>query len=298
MPGVQDGPRSAHFAPLPLRGAMPLSELANADVSPAMAVATAAAPSGTCVCWGIPFSVEQVVVVDRQPVTVELTPATAQWLIFMHTSDVRPLASNAHRDRMPMRGQGQLAELAATYYLIYVDGTEACAPIRRRHQIGMFQRRWGENCFEVVAHPKPHPAAPAHEQPGLPWGASQTRVNGADFADWINWLWAWENPWPDKPVVALRCEPGEGTVVLSGLAIGAASAHPLRWQTRHKASLTLPPETAFLSDLDETGRLPQIQLDMGQVIAVTPRLVYPNEQWAASYDNQMPEPSPHEVLVE
>jgi hypothetical protein len=51
-------------------------------------------------------------------------------------------------------------------------------------------------------------------------------------------------------------------------------------------------------DLDETGRLAQIQLDLGQVIAATPRLVYPNEQWAESYDNQMPQVSPQEVLIE
>ena len=197
-----------------------------------------------------------------------------------------------------MRGEGRLGELAATYVLVYADGTEARAAIRRRHQIGMFQRRWGENCFEAVAHAKPHPTAPAHEQPGEWWGSSQTRVNGADFATWINWLWAWENPWPDKPLMALRCEPGEGMVVLSGLSAGAASAHPLRWQTRRKACVTLPPETPFVPDLDETGRLAQIQLDLGQVIAATPRLVYPNEQWAESYDSQMPQTSPQEVLIE
>ena len=75
-------------------------------------------------------------------------------------------------------------------------------------------------------------------------GATAERVNGADFDDWINWLWAWENPHPDKALVALRCEAGEGGR-LSGLAAGAASAHPLRWQTRNKACLTLPPEQAL-----------------------------------------------------
>ena len=308
MPSVQDGPRSAQFAPLNLRGTMPLADVANAGVSPAMAAALAHAPSGSCVSWGIPFSVEQVVVVKQQPVTVELAPTTgtaitgtpikAQWLIFMHTSDLRPAAPGAHGFMTPMRGEGRLGELAATYVLVYADGTEARAAIRRRHQIGMFQRRWGENCFEAVAHAKPHPTAPAHEQPGDWWGSSQTRVNGADFATWINWLWAWENPWPDKPLVALRCEPGEGMVVLSGLAAGTAAAHPLRWQTRRKACLTLPAGTSYVPDLNENGRLAQIQLDMGQVIAATPRLLYPGEEWAESYDNQMPQVTRQEVLIE
>ena len=270
MPQTQDGPRSAHFVPLPLRGTLPLAELAHAGVSSAMAAALAGAPTGECVGWGIPFSVEGVVLVDRQPVTVELPPTAAQWLIFMHTSDVRPAAPNTHGFISPMHGEGRLGELAATYNLIYTDGTEAEVAIRRRYQVGMFQRRWGENCFEAVAHRKPHPIAPVHERPGDWWGASQTRVDGADFAAWVNWLWAWENPHPGKEIVALRCGPRDGVVVLSGLAAGAATAHPLRWQTRRKACLTLPAGTTFASDLDDRGLLAQIQLDMGQVISATP----------------------------
>ncbi len=292
MPQIQDGPRSARFAPLPLHGALPLAEVATSGVSPAMAAALAAAPTGECVGWGIPFSVDQVLVIDRQPVTVELPPTTAQWLVFMHTSDLRPAAPNTHGFIAPMRGEGRLGELAASYCLIYADGTEAEAAIRRRYQIGMFQRRWGENCFEAVAHSKPHPVAPVHEKPGDWWGASQTRVDGADFAAWVNWLWAWENPHPGKEIVALRCVPGDGVVVLSGLAAGAATAHPLRWQTRRKACLTLPAGTTFASDLDDRGLLAQIQLDMGQVISATPRFVYPNERWDETYDNQMPQPTP------
>ena len=46
MPQIQDGPRSARFAPLPLHGALPLAEVATAGVSPAMAAALAAAPTG------------------------------------------------------------------------------------------------------------------------------------------------------------------------------------------------------------------------------------------------------------
>ena len=32
----------------------------------------------------------------------------------------------------------------------------------------------------------------------------------------MNWLWAWENPHPDKAIVGLRFEPVSGTVVVSG----------------------------------------------------------------------------------
>ena len=42
-----------------------------------------------------------------------------------------------------MRGRGQLAEHAADYVIRYADGSEVRAAIRRRHQIGAFERRLG-----------------------------------------------------------------------------------------------------------------------------------------------------------
>ena len=51
MPQLQDGPRSARFAPLPLGSTLPLAEAANAEISPAMAAALASAPTGECVGW-------------------------------------------------------------------------------------------------------------------------------------------------------------------------------------------------------------------------------------------------------
>ncbi|MFO7633949.1 MAG: hypothetical protein R6W76_15495, partial [Caldilinea sp.] len=298
MPALQDGPRSPLFSPLLLHTHRPPADLAEAGCSPAMLAASKAALYGECVCWGIPFSITGLIVVATEPVVVELTPTTAQWLVFLHTSDLRLAPADASGFISPMRGEGQLAELAAEYVMVYADGAEVRAPIRRRHQIGMFQRRWGENCFEAVAQQKPYPTLPAHEQPGAPWGWSQTRVNSGDFADWLNWLWAWENPFPDKPIVALRFEPAAGVVIVAGAAAGDATAHPLRWCTRRKARLALPEGVSFNPTLDENGLLAQIQLDLGQVISATPRLVYPHERWAQGYNNQAPETSPQEALIE
>ena len=39
-----------------------------------------------------------------------------------------------------MRGYKRLNEHAADYIMLYTDGSEERAPIRRRHQIGPFQR--------------------------------------------------------------------------------------------------------------------------------------------------------------
>ncbi len=301
MPGVQDGPSSPHFVPLRLKGAHiyeGFESLPSLGVSPEMAAALEHAPTGDCVCWGIPFVIGGVVMVRDDPIGIELPTTTAQWLVFMHTSDIRPLLPGPGGFISPMRGEGHLAEHAADYVILYADGTEERVAIRRRHQIGAFRRRWGENCFEAVAHHKPHPVRAHHEQGASGWGWSQTRVDVADEGPWVNWLWAWQNPHPDKAIAGVRFEPRSGTIIVSAISAGSASALPLRWRRRRKAILRLPSGEPFRPDLDERGLLQQIQLDLGQVISARPRLLYPNDAWEQTYNNQLPRQSENEVLIE
>jgi hypothetical protein len=261
------------------------------------------APIGACICWGIPFEIDSggpdssVVAISEQAVSIDLELVCARWLVFMHTCDLRPLEGGPGGFISPMYGQGRLNEHAADYVVRYEDGTEERLAIRRRHQIGAFQRRWGENCFESVPHRKPHPVRASHEQLIPDWGRSQTRADVADGGPWVNWLWAWENPHPDKAIAGIRFEPVSGMVVVSAISAGDASSLPLRWQPRRKGIFKLPEGETFVPDLDEQGLLGQIQLDMGQVISATPRPAYP-EAWSASYSNQVPEPSESEVLIE
>ncbi len=295
---IKDGPASARFRPVPLPGGGALADLAMSGLSEPMAAALEHMPAGHCIAWGLPFAVESPIVLADQPLFIPIEPLRAGWLVFMHTSDVRPVEPGSGGFISPMRGQGQLGELAAEYTVIYANGAEARLPIRRRHQIGMFTRRWGENCFEAVPHRKPQPIRPPHEQLGPNWGRNQTRATAADGGPWLNWLWAWQNPAPDEPIIGLRLEPRAGLIVLSGLSAGDASELPLRWRTREKAIVTLPPGEAFRPNLDEFGLLSQIQLDMGQVISATPRLLYPGEGWAGSHNNQLPEVSTTQVAIE
>lgn len=290
MPASIDGPRSALFRPLPFDGGTPVEDLAAAGLSPEMVAVVEHAPEGDCVCWGIPFSVGRVAVLSDGPVQFDVEPTHAQWLVFMHTSDQRPLNAGQGGIISPMRGVGQLGELAATYVVLYDDGSEERVPIRRRHHLGAFQRIWGENCFEAVAHTKPQPVRAHHEQTTADWGRSQMRSTPADSWPWTNWLYAWENPHPERTIVGVRAEPTCGTVILSGLAAGEGlTSHPLRWETRCKALLTLPEGVAFDPTLDVTGLLQQVQLDMGQVISATPRSIYPNDRWESTYNNQVPQ---------
>ncbi len=298
MPSIHDGPSSPRFVPLPFKGNVAFAGLPGAGISEEMAAALEHAPAGSCVAWGIPFEINEVALIKDQAVCVEFNPTAAQWLVFMHTSDLRPAESGPGGFISPMRGQGQLAEHAADYVILYADGMAERVAIRRRYQIGAFQRRWGENCFEAVAHCKPHPVRAHHEQTAGGWGWSQTRVNVADSGPWVNWLWAWQNPHPDKAIVGVRFEPKSGVVVVSAISAGNASSLPLRWRTRRKVILTLPPDEPFRPELNERGLLPQVQLDLGQVISAAPRLIYPNDAWADTYNNQVPLRSENEVLIE
>ena len=295
MKATVDGPASPHFAPVPLRHTLSQTLAEGSDLSAQMVAALDHAPRGSCVGWGIPFEVGDPVLLIDEPVTVEIAPLTTPWVVVMHTSDLRPLDLESDA---PLRGPGQLNEHAATYTLLYADGNQASVEIRRRHQIGAFQRIWGENCFQAVAMHKPFPVRAAHEQIRGDWGQTQTRVGQPDGGAWVTWLWAWENPHPEKQIRALRFEPVTGPVLIFGLAAGTASEQPLRWRRRRKALLTLPEGVALDPTLDDDGRLPQIQLDMGQVISATPRLRYPNASWAETFNNELPEPTDREVLVE
>ena len=292
-----DGPCTSSFSPVPLKGNVTFGKLSQAALSPEMAAAVEHAPRGDAVAWGIPFSVKRPILLQSKAVTEQVEPLRAQWLVFMHTSDHRGSALDDAADAPP-RGEGRLAEHAATYVVIYEDGTEEAVRVLRRHQVGMFQRRWGENCFQAVAHAKPRPVRASHEQTTPGWGHSQTRASASDGGPWMNWLWAWENPHPRKRIAGFRFEPGEGTTILSGISAGRATETPLRWRTRRKATLRLPKGRPFSPALDERGLLADVQLDMGQVISATPRPLYPNEEWAGTANNALPAISEREVLVE
>lgn len=297
----RDGPTSPLFAPLLLEG-LPLTppqDLAREQAaSPALRDVCQQAPEGSCVCWGIPFEVGGLALLHSQRLDATCQPTQAPWLVFWHTSDVRPLEWNTQGFISASQGYGRLGEQAARYVVLYEDGVEQTVSIRRRYEIGAFQRPWGENCLEAVAHTKPHPVAPHHEQPALHWGRSQTRVESADSTPWVGWLYAWRNPHPERRIVGLRLEPESGLVLLAGVARGWTQEHPLRWRPRRKALLRLPPGVPFDPTLDERGLLAQVQLDLGQVISAQPRPIYLQAAWGESYNNQLPVVTREEWLVE
>ncbi|MCL5269369.1 MAG: hypothetical protein M1457_02175, partial [bacterium] len=299
MPAIHDGPRSALFSPVVLDGNTDADALKDAGYSPEFTERCVQAPTGDCTCWGIPFQIGKVALVRGEPVALGLArPLKAPWLVFLHTADVEHPVWNKDGFIETSRGWGKLKERVADYILVYDDGTEARHEIRRRHEIGMISRIWGENCFEAVGPTRPHPMRGLQDHileggrwPARPaaWGMTQQRVVINDAHPWMYWLWAWENPWPRKKIVALRLEPAAGRFVLAALTAGRVATHPLRWETRCKAILTLPRGRAFDPTFDEHGLNPHVQLDLGMVISVQRRSVFPNGEWTKTHVNQLPE---------
>ena len=298
MSQSKDGPASPLFSPVDISGNTTLQDLHSRGISPEMSGVLQYAPSGSVVSWGVPFEIGELIYLADQELTVRFTPLKARWLVFMHTADVQPLAVGPGGVTSPMRGEGRLNEHAASYVILYRDGAGLPVPIRRRHQIGAVTHRWGEQCFQAVPSGKPHPIRAAHEQPNPDWSRSQVRVAEGDDNPWINWLWAWENPHPEKELAGIRFEPVSGSILVFGLAAGNVAEHPLRWQSRRKALLYLPEDVAFKPDLDRAGLLEQVQLDLGQVISALPQPVYPDAAWEASFNNQLPVLDHHKILLE
>ncbi len=202
---LQDGPSNSNFSPVPLKGNTTFEELGNAGLSEAMTKALSQAPRGDAIAWGIPFRIDRPILLKDGPVTEPVQNLKAEWLVFCHTADVKPLERDSRGFIRPMRGEGHLGEHIADYTIVYADGTEVRSEIRRRHHVGTFRRIWGENCFQAVAHRKPHPVRTVREQPsmlvdagGRGWGNAETRVVTADSGRWVNWLWAWKNPHPGE----------------------------------------------------------------------------------------------------
>jgi hypothetical protein len=299
-PGVSDGACSPLFVPIPLPGNAVLRELDGPDLSQTLRSRAGSAPEGQCTCWGMPFRVDRVALVWRESLTLRWPGVSAAWLVCMHTTDIESEPANPQGFHAAWRGTGRLGERIADYVFLFEDGTEDRVRIRRRHQIGMVSRNWGENGFECVAHQKPYPVRTTSEQPreGSAWGWAQTRVAQPDSPQWVNWLWAWENPHPEKSVVGLRIEPKTGVLILSAITAGNVGSTPIRWETRRKAILRLSEGQTFEPDLTWNGLQKNLQIDLGQIISVQRTTVYPDAAWADTYNNQAPRISGQELLVE
>ncbi len=300
MISIIDGPGSKNFKPILFKGNIDFASLKKAQISRNMQDALSKAPCGESVSWGIPFQINNPILIQesKEPVTINID-IYSKWILFLHTSDkYEPKVDISKMQLSHLKGLGSLGEHACNYYIVYNDNTEEKIEIKRRFQIGNVQRKWGQNCFQAVSFLKPYPIRPHHEQTHATWGRSQTRGTISDVQPWVNWIYAWENPYPDKQIKHIRFEAVNGVVLISAISAGNADSNPVRWKTRKKAVFTLPKGMAFNPTLDKKGLLSQLKLDMGQVISATVRPKYPNTGWEETSHHLIPELSENEILVE
>ena len=128
----KDGPFSNHFWPVLFESETTWEALQTAPLSDELRVALHNAPRDLAVGWGIPFEIQNPLLLAEEPVQVALPGVRARWLVFMHTSDARPVPHDDYGLTPATRGVGQLGEVAAHYVIGYADGTDVTVPIRRR----------------------------------------------------------------------------------------------------------------------------------------------------------------------
>lgn len=213
---------------------------------------------------GIPMAcTARLVLVELAPVTLPLNKLKTPWLVFLHTTDHRDIEVNRDGFTPHTRGKTHLNLPVGRYVLEYEDGTESGQLIKQRHQIGMVSFPWGEGglCSLISSQSAP--------------------------GKWVNTVWAWRNPHPEKVIKALRIEPQGWPIIISAITAVDVKSEPLRWETRRKAVLS-----------HAAGDVGFPSLDMGQIISTTQRQLYPHSEWSTTYNNQLPQPMADEWIVE
>ncbi len=302
--------RHAHVVQVDLRGIYNrnIHALSEADCSEQVLANKQHLLVGAQELWGIPFQLgpegqePNVVLLKDEEITLPLPESLhAAQLVFVHAADFKASSTEADGIYKPMMGTPRLGETVSVYTLHYEDGTSFEVSIKRRYQISEFKTNWGENSFESVKHLKPA-AIPekSDEGPGhvvFPWGKTQIRTTfQGENAAMHHWLYALNNPTPEKAIQSITLRPEDGTVFLFGLTAMNASAHPLRWDARQ----TVVIRSEF--PLDPYGDQANIRIDMGAVIAVSPVLQYDDQNWETTspYFGHVvnPTPSSREWLVD
>ncbi|WP_202865913.1 CehA/McbA family metallohydrolase [Paenibacillus contaminans] len=257
--------------------------------------------------WGIPFRLgpqdqanNVILLKDREIGIAFPEPLHDPHLLLLHAADFKESPADHGDIISPMMGTPRLGETVCDYVLLYSDGTEAVIPIRRRYQISEFQVKWGENSFESVKHVKPRTMATNtdllnKEAPVIPWGQSQLRTTFQGFGSLMHhWLYALENPFPDKSMVGISMRPVDGTAFIFGITRTCLTTNPFRWDARRQMRYVSEP--GFVPQ--PYGEHANIRLDLGEVIAVAPALEYDHDNWLNHANPRLPSAKPNEWIID
>ena len=312
---------SPHFTPVALDGAFNASraELPDALRTPA----SFAARHGVQAIRGMPFDLGEagradVVLLDREPVAVELGGATATYVLFVHVTEdaaageaTGPADGTLVVSAREAAGTG-LGGLVSEYELEYEDGSTASAPILRRFAIQQARYVWGSMPFACLAAAEdvvlpsaaealalrrlpelpPQTAEFGQELRGLP--ATNLGISGDRPDGGAVWIYALANAAPDKPLRRVTCRPRGERSALYAVSLTDVVAHPLRPGLRRKLRVRLPEHVRP----NAIGELDDVAVDLGTVISARPALDYDDERWAGPEPVVEPVRSPREAIVE
>ena len=249
---------------------------------------------------GVPFTLgnpaaggegaNDILVIKDEPAAFILeAPVSCNFLVFLHAVDFHEPETDADGFVRNMRGQSMLGEKTAEYIVCYSDGSRVPVDIKRRVQINEFQIIWGEAGLECYPHTKSYTVGENSEQRSKgkpqnePWGRSQTRVSGRyGNSELTHWLYAFENPYPDKDVVKIEFIPCCGAVFVFGVTAARTEQNPLLWAPEQRVRVKA---AAFGQPLDEDC----FDMDLGAVVSVYPAKRYNDAEWESDFANHPPE---------
>lgn len=195
---------------------------------------TAQPPIGSQTFHGLPFEIgsdpTRCFIGSSSVVTVPIN-ATARCVIFAHAL----LESKI--------GEGEnIGHVVASYVFRFAGGEEMRVPIRERFEIAVVPTGWGQSAFLAVPDMK-NRLQPRYEGP---WGAAGTRQTEVIQA-WPRqyFLWAWENPHPERVIASVTIEPTDRKFLVAAITLGYADEHPFVRTGSREVVITLPqPEDA------------------------------------------------------
>lgn len=297
-------PPSPHFSALDLSASW---NRARADLPRALHTPDEYVQAGdTQSLRGIPFAFGEptadtnVIMLDDQPVAIDVAAVRATYVLFLHAVEDR--ASNYQPGFADYAVDGnELGDHVATYRLEYADGDTVDTPILRRFAIQQSRIGWGASAFAAVTAEAPEVTIPVNDAIAVhgaatePYGRGETRVHaGRDHAREHLWIYALPNPHPDKPIHRIVLSPGAEQAAIYAVTVTQLQEHPLRPGVRRKARLTLPAG----AQLNAIGEYDDLAIDLGTVISARAALAYDAARWLGADPNVQPEPDANAVLVE
>lgn len=148
-------------------------------------------------------------------------------------------------------------KVIAHYVFRYEDGVEVRVPIRERFEIASHPAPWGSQPFLAVPDMKDG-LMPRTEGRWDNMGLRQTEALSGYPRSYF--LWAWQNPHPQKPIQTIRVEPGDRRFLIAAITLGLTEEYPFVRTGRVPVLITLT--------CDEDAQKPfDLQVDVDRGVA-------------------------------